>query len=114
MRGTIENAQLKSLYLEMDSTPCGAGAGRQKGEARGGGGAFASQRDLRRLSQGLTTLQGAGVSLFGCGKGQAFSGRPVLLTETVPGYPGEGRAQGGRPLEALELQVALRLGRWEP
>lgn len=53
------------------------------------GGAFASQRDLRRLSQGLTTLQGAGVSLFGCAKGQAFSGRPVPLTETVPGYPGK-------------------------
>lgn len=109
VHGSAGNARLRRLYLETDGVT-GELRRRDRGGETGRGchGCFSERPEETKL--GLTTLQGSGVSLSGCGKGQDFSGRPVLPTETVPSDPGQ--RLGSRPLEALELQVTFRLGRW--
>lgn len=75
----------------------GSQGGETEAGRQAGGAPVASQRDLEAKS-GLTTLQGAGLSLSGCGKGQDFIGRHLLLMERVPGHLGEGQGRGQGPI----------------
>lgn len=109
---SVGNAQLRSLYLEMDDMTWGCWQGSLKGRDRKKGCSVCLSGGSEEATSGLTTLWcvcggGGGASLaFWVGKPHGdFTGSPVLLTEMVPAIPGWGvglKAQGPLRIESFK------------